>query len=463
MIKKLIKLLEFLIKKKCVIFTPEEFAEMMRPYEFTMKVAQNLGRLESELHMSDDADQIIKRALKEACEFYGADWAGFLDVDMVMKVWSPHHWYNTHSRDQTKELMEEFESLDCMKQWITAMHENQPICIPDVEALKETNPEEYAMYRKLRANSILAVPVFPRPLGFMVVRNPTRHISPEETLMLRMIAYVLLTNINDQTSNEKLKRTYSPQNITDPNDVIINMLGDLEVITSTGVLTEKMIASPAITKILVFLYLNKGKSFAARTLIDEIFPDRDERDIEKEVSALRTQICHSRQLFDTISAKELITSSHSGYCISESFDVKTDVQLFEEYVDRGMAATSSFDKIEWMKLAVDLYRGDLLTSAYGERWLDTDLHYYHMSYVTAVNILLENLAANDAYNHVRHSAEKSLKIESGNFQAYYWLIKAYSKLNASELTEGILKRAEAELPEEKHEKLLESLQNEGII
>lgn len=346
-----------------------------------------------------------------------------------------------------------------MKQWITALHENQPLCISDVEALKETNPEEYAMYRKLRANSILAVPVFPRPLGFMVVRNPTRHISPDETLMLRMIAYVLLTNINDQTSNEKLKRTYSPQSITAPNDVIINMLGDLEVITSTGVLTEKMIVSPAITKILVFLYLNKGKSFAARTLIDEIFPDRDERDIEKEVSALRTQICRSRQVFDTISVKELITSSHSGYCINESFDVKTDVQLFEEYVDRGMAATSSFDKIEWMKLAVDLYRGDLLTSAYGERWLDTDLHYYHMSYVTAVNILLENLAANDAYNHVRHYAEKSLKIESGNSQAYYWLAKAYSKLNASELTEGILRRAEAELSDEKHEKLLKNLQN----
>ena len=99
-----LKLLLAFLRKKLIVFTPEEFAEMMRPYEFTMKVAQNLGKLESELHMSDDADQIIKRALKEACDFYGADWAGFLDVDMVMKVWSPHHWYNTHSRDQTKEL-----------------------------------------------------------------------------------------------------------------------------------------------------------------------------------------------------------------------------------------------------------------------------------------------------------------------------------------------------------------------
>ena len=68
-----------------------------------------------------------------------------------------------------------------------------------------------------------------------------------------------------------------------------------------------------------------------------------------------------------------------------------------------------------------------------------------------------------SYNHVRHYAEKSLKIESGNSQAYYWLVKAYSKLNASELTEGILQRAETELPEEKHGKLLENLKNEGII
>lgn len=98
--------LKKILKGNAIVFTPEEFADMMRPYEFTMKVSQNLGKLESELHMSDDAEQIIKRALKEACDFYGADWAGFLDVDMVMKVWSPHHWYNTHSRDQTKELME---------------------------------------------------------------------------------------------------------------------------------------------------------------------------------------------------------------------------------------------------------------------------------------------------------------------------------------------------------------------
>ena len=257
------KILRALFGKKLVIFTREEFDEMMKPYEFTMKVARDLGGLEEELHISDDADQIILRALKEACAFYDADWAGFLLVDFDMKVWFPYRWYNTHTIDQTRELMEEFESTECMKQWLESMYENQPICIPDVSMLQDSSPDEFAMYQKLRADAILAVPVFPRPTGFLVVRNPKKHISPEETMMLRMIAYVMLTNINDLTSTEKLKRAHMPKNIKNSNDVIINMFGELEINTATGILTEETLASPAVIRLIVFLYLNKGKKFSA--------------------------------------------------------------------------------------------------------------------------------------------------------------------------------------------------------
>ena len=45
--KMFIEDLKKILKGNAIIFTPEEFAEMMRPYEFTMKVAQNLGKLES--------------------------------------------------------------------------------------------------------------------------------------------------------------------------------------------------------------------------------------------------------------------------------------------------------------------------------------------------------------------------------------------------------------------------------
>ena len=457
------KVLRKLFGKKLVIFTREEFDEMMKPYEFTMKVARDLGGLEEELHISDDADQIILRALKEACAFYDADWAGFLLVDFDMKVWFPYRWYNTHTIDQTRELMEEFESTECMKQWLEAMYENQPICIPDVSMLQDSSPDEFAMYQKLRADAILAVPVFPRPTGFLVVRNPKKHISPEETMMLRMIAYVMLTNINDLTSTEKLKRAHMPKNIKNSNDVIINMFGELEINTATGILTEETLASPAVIRLIVFLYLNKGKKFSARTLVNKIFADRDERDIERDISNLRTQICRCRQYLDSIAAKDLIMSAQSGYCFNDKYDIITDVELFDEYIRKAKNSVSTLDKIDLLKDAVELYRGDLLVSAYGENWISSDMHHYHLKYISAVNTLLDVLAANEAYSQVQYYAEMSLRIAEGNPKAYYWLIIAYNRLGSSEISEVILKKAESSMVDEDYIKLKEKLESEGEI
>lgn len=457
------KILRKMFGKKLVIYTHEEFEEMMKPYRFTMKVARDLGGLEEELHLSDDADHIILRALKEACAFYDADWAGFLLVDFEMKVWFPYRWYNTNSTDQTKELMEEFESLECMKQWIESMRGNRPICIPDISVLKDSNPDEYNMYCKLRADSVLAVPVFPRPTGFLVVRNPKKNISPDATLMLRMIAYVMLTNINDLTSTEKMKRAHMPKNIKDPNDVIINMLGELEINTSTGVITEETMASPAVARLIVFLYLNKGKRFSARTLVAKIFADREESDIEHDIVNLRTQICRCRQFLESVSVKDLIKSAHSGYCFNEKYDIHSDVELFDEYIKNATNSISTLDRIDLLKGAVELYRGDLLSSAYGEDWITADLHHYHLKYIYAVNMLLDFLAANEAYSQVQHYAELSLKIASGNPKAYYWLIIAYNKLGSPETSDVIMMKAKSTLVAEDYKDLKEKMEKEGII
>ena len=106
---------------------------MMKPYRFAAKVMEELCSLEKELHISDDADAIIARTLQVICESYDADWSGFIDVDMVMQVCSPYRWHNTNKQDRTRELMAEFEPIECMESWMKAMQTNSPICIPNVE------------------------------------------------------------------------------------------------------------------------------------------------------------------------------------------------------------------------------------------------------------------------------------------------------------------------------------------
>jgi len=175
---------------------------------YSLALEKALRSLEAEAHESDDPDYIIKRALKTACEFYGADWPGFLELDLDLKLWMPYMWYNASNEDETSALVKEYESAELLDRWITAMHNNQAIFIPNVEKLKGSFPEEYELYHRLKIRSLLAVPVKPRPVGYLVVRNPTQYRN--RSSMLQMLAFVVLAIGNEKRLLDSVKLIPSP-------------------------------------------------------------------------------------------------------------------------------------------------------------------------------------------------------------------------------------------------------------
>lgn len=446
-----------LFGNKYKLFTHQEFCDMMKPYKFAMKLMQSLCALEKGLHISDDADTIITQTLQAACEFYDADWAGFLDIDMVMQVCSPYRWYNTNKTDRTRELMAEFEPIGCMESWMEAMQTNSPICIPDVEAIRNTLPEEYSLYKKLKAKVILGVPVFPRPTGFLVVRNPRKHISADECKALQLFAYVMLTNINDKKATEKLLMTWTPDNIESPNDVVIHTFGELKITSVSGVITERKLASPAIARLIVFLLLNTDHSYAAREIAEIFWRDEEEYDIDKAAGNLRTQMSRSRAELKKISLENLIASSVYGYALNDKYNIMTDIQMFDECIAAAVRSSSYLDKVDLMKKAVDLYCGDILMSAAGAHWLIQDSSSYHLKYIGVVNDLMELLASHDEYGNIQKYAEKSLKYVPGNMMAYYWLANAYVKLNSPELAKSRVEQAKTALTDCDYIDLIEML------
>lgn len=433
-----------------------------REYRFYKSFVDTLVDLEKELHNTDDVELIIDRTLQRACEFYGADWSGFLDVDTVMKVWSPYKWYNPGKNDMTRKLMAEFESIDCMKRWMKAMEEGEPVFIPDTAAIRNSDPTEYEMYRKLNAKCILAVPVFPRPTGFMVVRNPTKYMSPEESAMLQMFAYVMLTSINDKKSAEMLSMTYTSEEIENPNEVMIHLFGEVKIVTSTAVFTEKMLSAPAAVQLLTFLILNQNKLYTSKDIAERFSQDNLETDTEKMAGNLRTQISRVRKYYPAISDL-IISPKNGGYMLNGAYCIKTDIQMFKKCTAAAFATNSNLDKIDNLKKAVNMYHGDILKSASGSHWLMQDANYWHLQYINAVNLLLEALAKYEEYSSIQQYGEQSLNIASGNINAYYWLVIAYIHLNAPEIARGTLGRAKKFLIEEDYADLIEKLKHDSIV
>ena len=102
-------------------FSRQEQNSMKRKKDY-MKYAQSLEctlqLLESQLHDSDDTSEVIRNVLKTACSFYQGDWAGFLQIDLELGLWTPYVWYHATTSDQTEALLHECESAEFFTRWM---------------------------------------------------------------------------------------------------------------------------------------------------------------------------------------------------------------------------------------------------------------------------------------------------------------------------------------------------------
>ena len=165
---------------------PEEFQN--EHIQYALEVEHALSSLESNLHNSDDPKEIITQMLVAAVTFYDGDWAGIMEADLTMKIWSTLFWYNRKTNGMTPNRFGDIEEGDYLWRWIDALTHGTPMIIRDVEDIQQISPLEYEFLKSNGVCTLLAVPFWKRPTGFLIVRNPKRYIT--RSSLLQMMAFV---------------------------------------------------------------------------------------------------------------------------------------------------------------------------------------------------------------------------------------------------------------------------------
>jgi len=428
---------------------PEQ--EQTEYIQYAQEVESTLRHLESQLHESDDSEEIIHNVMKTACEFYQGDWVGFLELDLELDLWMPYVWYNSHDDDQTTVLLAEVESFDYFSRWKTAMQNNNAVVIPSTKALTDVSPEEAEMYERLKIEKALAVPIKPRPTGFLVVRNPQRYIT--RSSMLQMLAFVLLASLNEQKLMQSMKMSISPDNIQRDTDIIINLFGNLEIYTANGVLRESDLKSPKICRLLAYIVLNRKVTVPAREIAEAVWPE-EVMESDNPGKNLRALIFRLRQSFGLISSYSLIETTPNGYGFNSELNITTDLELFEKYWDMAQRTSIESEKAEILKRAVDLYKGSVLESAADEHWLIPKASYYNLRYQGMVSELLKTLADGKDYHNLHRYAAQALAVDPGNKTAHYWLIYAMAQRGADEMAKTQVQIAQEALTDEEYYELV---------
>ena len=410
--------------------------------KYCIEQEQTISNLEAQLHTDDDPEAIAKLTLQTACKFYGANWAGVIELDLDLKIWGAGWWYNVNPDVNELQKMQEFENLILMPSVVEAIKKQKPIIISDIENIKESHSSEYQVYKRLDVKSVLAVPYGPNPLGFLVVRNPVRY--GERTSALKSFAYVVHRAIAQKNALEKARMALIPAEIQSDTDIIINFFGNMEIITQDGVWNEHDFNSPKCCRTVAYILLQGKAAHSALAIADALYPE-DDLDIDTINKNIRGYIYRFRKSFEPICKHNLIDYNTNGYRLTPTLNITTDLQQFERLWKRSQQDIPIPQKVHLLKRAFKLYRGSVFASACDDHWLVSIATDYKMKYVGVVNELLSILAQFKDYDGINHFATKSLALVPENVRAQYWLIHAVYHSGAICLAKKEIQQAKARL------------------
>lgn len=426
--------------------------EDMAYVQYAIDFEKTLKQLEEKLHSIEDPEEIAKSTLITALEFYDGDWCGIVECDMVMEAWCPVLWYNKETHGMTETKFKELEETNSFEHWVDALYACKPVIIPDTSLYKQNNPEEYEVYRRLNAKSVLAVPFWKNPTGFLIVRNPQKHIY--RSSFLQILAYVVFSSVTEKKLLERTSKAFSPENIKKDTDIIINLFDKLEIYTSKGVLTEEELNSPKISRFLVYLLLHRKYSVPPRSIYDAIWPEEETENPGKKMKALAFRL---QTAFNIISDYRLVVSTPQGYRLNPELNIMTDIDMFDDLWLQSQSSITLHTKISLLKKSIELYRGNIFNSASSEHWLIPHEISYKYKFLGICNELMKSYYDLGNYVSVQYYAAIALKVDYVNADAYYWMIRSMRQKDSAEMAKGQLRMAEHVLPTEEYEELLRKL------
>lgn len=408
---------------------------------------QVITRLEQTLHITDDPQEIIKETLKTACMFYGGDWSGVLDIDLDTDIWSAVKWYRIEgATDKTVDLVRSIEDAEMMPTWLNVMETSSPIVLPDVTSIKESNPEEYRVYERLGAHSVMASPYAPLPTGFLVIRNPSRYLNHPEALFI--FAYVIHRALAQISAMEREEIIENMSPMDDTYDVTIHFFRDLEIHTAGGSITEQMINSPKSISLIAYLLLKPDRIHSPREIFEQLNPGED---FDGNTNSIRGAIYR----FSTNYAKRtgqtqrLIVHEGNGYRLNPELKVTTDIQQFETHLRTAETTKKPEEKLEALRKAVDLYRGPVFFHGRDQMWLNDIVSHYEVRYIKAVDALMHELEKTGNYQEIARYATIAHVICPGNGLICYWLILSSLKLSGmAQARKTFLRLREDMIPDE---------------
>ena len=376
-----------------------------------------------------------KAVLKRHLQLFDGDWIGLLDYDMAMGVWSTKYFYNANTESSTDTLIGDAEGAEQALRWLKAIQSGQPIIISDIEDIKDEAPEEYAMYKRLKVQSVLAVPYRNCGSGLMVVRNPKRF--GDNYVALNIMAYIATNEILAFKRKQNLERQIVHYVPNDSKEIRVNLFGKFEILGKDLRISTEDIPAP-MEFMIAYLCCNKGRCVSQEMLAD-LYGD--------DSVSWKNQIYRFRKQWKEFEGHEgddnqFIITTDKGYTLNPDLEVVADSDCVLEFVKTIEDQSDAMTKTEMLKQFRTLYRGGFLEGHIDNTAFVSEKR---MKYIAIFNDKMENLLkllyGQKEYDSLERYSADLLEISPNCVGLYVWRAAGFAATNKKDMMNATLDTA----------------------
>ena len=401
-----------------------------------------LGLLEERLRSLEDSEDIIDGLLQGAAEFYGAARASVVEADWDLKIGLLTYEWCAEGVEHQKNMLQ-YLAVESFPRWCEFLSLNRPVVIPDMEAIRDTYPDEFQFFQQYGVKSVLAAPFSKRiNQGYIAVDDPTRF--RDDPTFLFIISYAVVVELNEIKLSQSIAAAQRASKYSD-HDVYVNCLGDLEIRNAKGTLTEEDISSDLCLNLFALIITNTKRPLKADRLAAELWPGDVIDSPYRSVSNIAYRL---RRILSIIGLEDLIVGRHGAFVINPEYTVYTDFDRFEETRRRLKAETNPKTQHDLYRSAIALYRGDLFSKISYQHWLMPTASYYRNIYLRIIKGYVERKIEQGDYHAAHHAVVDALNLAPYDSELNTDMILIMYHRGGAELAKSFLQTAEAYMSEE---------------
>lgn len=256
-------------------------------------------------------------------------------------------------------------------------------------------------------------------------------LGPRNLLIFhQLFHYHLTNNSNDEVKKIGYLMKYKEGEVVPKYFISVNVLGTFSIFRDYEEIDDKEWKREKAKELFLYLLLNKDRYVSKEELLHILWPKGNDVAMARDFKVIYNACL--KVLEPERNAREesaYIIRKNSMYQLQQSIAFSTDIDYFKKFATFGLEEKEPSISIEWLQLAVSLYKGNLLEEFYHIDWVQQKREELVNLYLLVIERIAQHLFRLKRYQEVIFWAEKVIKQDNTWEEGYRLLMLSYYHLN----------------------------------